>query len=70
MDIYSESALLLERLANSVYDRNPQNPNPLFFTPKELGIVESWIKALIDRVGVGQPDKMASKESECHQGNQ
>jgi hypothetical protein len=47
MDIHVESRLLLERLANSVFDRNPSNPNPLFFTTKESHIVEQWIRELL-----------------------
>jgi hypothetical protein len=46
-NIHEKSAELLERLANSVYDRDTQNPNPLFFSHKEIEIVESWMKDFI-----------------------
>jgi len=47
MDIHVESRLLLERLANSVYDRDPTTKNPLFFSVKESHIVEPWIRELL-----------------------
>jgi hypothetical protein len=43
-DIHEKSAQLLEKLANSVYDREPNNPNPLFFSNKEMHIVDQWIR--------------------------
>ncbi len=46
-DLHEKSAELLEKLANSIYDRDTQNPNPLFFNMKEIIIVEDWIKELI-----------------------
>jgi hypothetical protein len=46
-NIHEKSAEVLERLANSIFDRDPQNPHPLFFTHKEIQIVEEWMKDFI-----------------------
>lgn len=45
IDIYAKSSQLLESLANSIYDRMPEKP--LFFSAKEISIVENFIKELI-----------------------
>ena len=47
IDIHAKSADLLEQLANSVYDRDPKNPEPLFFSITEIHIVEKWLKETI-----------------------
>ncbi len=47
IDIHSKSSELLEKLANSVYDRDPNNPNPLFFNIAEIHIVEKFLKDLV-----------------------
>jgi adenosylmethionine-8-amino-7-oxononanoate aminotransferase len=49
MEIHVQSRLLLERLANSLYDRDPSNKNPVFFTSKESRIVEVWLKEVISK---------------------
>ncbi len=43
-DIFDKATELLERLANSVYDRDPANPKPLFFSLTEVNLVEEWLK--------------------------
>ena len=50
-DLYQKSSELLEKLANSIYDRDPSNPNPLFFNLAEIHIVENWLKEVIEEVG-------------------
>jgi hypothetical protein len=50
-DLYAKSSELLEKLANSIYDRDPSNPNPFFFNVAEIHIVENWLKKVIDEVG-------------------
>lgn len=47
IDIYAKSVQLLERVANSVHDRDPKNPNLLTFSVNEIHIVEDWIKELM-----------------------
>lgn len=43
IDIHAKSAELLEQLANSVYDRDPKKPDPLFFSLTEIHLVEKWL---------------------------
>jgi hypothetical protein len=50
IDIYAKSVQLLERVANSVHDRDPKNPNMLTFSIKEIHIVEEWMRELINEV--------------------
>lgn len=48
IDIYQKSAELLEKLANSIYDRDPNNPKPFFFSLNEVHIVEKWLNELLN----------------------
>ena len=48
-DIYAKSAELLEQIANSIYDRTPHSQTPLFFSLREIHIVEKFLKELIDK---------------------
>jgi hypothetical protein len=50
IDIYAKSVELLERVANSVHDRDPKNHNLLTFSLNEIHIVEDWIRELIREV--------------------
>ena len=47
IDIHAKSVQLLERVANSVHDRDPKNPNLLTFSLSEILIVEEWLKELL-----------------------
>ena len=47
IDIYVKSTQLLERLANSIYDRDPIGSNQFHFKIKEVHIVEEFIRDLI-----------------------
>jgi hypothetical protein len=47
MNIHAISSQLLETLANSIYDRDPANPNPFFFSVKEIHIVEKWLTEVL-----------------------
>lgn len=49
MDIHAQSAQLLERLANSIYDREGQQSASFAFTTKEIHIVESWLKDVVEK---------------------
>lgn len=42
MELHHESQNLLEKLANSVYDRHPNLP--ILFSAKEIHIVENFLK--------------------------
>jgi hypothetical protein len=48
LDIYAKSSQLLERLANSVYDRNPTYWYG--FSVAEMHIVEDWLKGVIREI--------------------
>lgn len=48
IDTPSLAVQLLERIANSVHDRDPKNPNPAFFTLAEVKVVEEWLKELAE----------------------
>ncbi len=44
IDYYAKSVELLERIANSVHERDSKNPNLLCFTSNEVQLVELWLK--------------------------
>lgn len=48
LDFFVKSSELLEKLANSVYDRDPKNPTPLFFNVMDIHLVEQWLKEFIN----------------------
>lgn len=56
MDVYVESRLLLEKIANSIYDRDPQYFNQFFFTIKEVHIVEEFIEKIKEESQSGGHD--------------
>lgn len=47
VDLHAKSELLLKQLANSLFDREPKNPNPVFFTAIEIEIVENFLNELL-----------------------
>lgn len=55
MDVYVESRLLLEKLANSIYDRDrdQQQLTQFFFTIKEVHIVEEFIEKIKEELQSG-----------------
>lgn len=44
MDIHAKAIELLEKIANSVHERDPKNPNLLCFSVVEVQLVEKWLK--------------------------
>ena len=44
IDYYAKSVELLGRIANSVHERDPKNPNLLCFSSSEVELVEQWLK--------------------------
>ncbi len=50
IDIYVKSVDLLEKIANSVIDRDQSMHNVLFFNTNEIQIVEHWLRELIKEV--------------------
>jgi hypothetical protein len=47
IDLHAKSVQLLERIANSVYERDPKNLNLLCFSTNEVQVVEEWLKDFI-----------------------
>lgn len=47
IDFHLKSVQLLERLANSIYERDSKNPNLVCFSANEVQVVKEWIKDLI-----------------------
>lgn len=43
IDYYAKSVELLERIANSVHERDTKNPNLLCFSVSEVQLVENWL---------------------------
>lgn len=50
MDIYVESRLLLEKLANSVFERQPIGSRTVFFSRVESHIVEDWMQKTREQI--------------------
>ena len=49
IDIYSKSSQLLEAIANSLADRNP-NLKEFCFASSEKNIVENWLKEIVHEI--------------------
>jgi hypothetical protein len=47
IDLYSKAVQLLEKVANSVHERDPKNPNLLCFSYTEVEVVEKWLNDFI-----------------------
>lgn len=50
IDIHSKSLELLESLANSIHDREPQSVKPFFFSLSEIHVAEKWIRDFIKEI--------------------
>lgn len=50
MDLREKSTQLLEKIANSVHERDPKNPNLLCFNVKEVQLVEDWLRDFKDEL--------------------
>lgn len=50
LDLNVKSAQLLERLANAIYDREPNNPTPFSFKSNDILIVEDWFKQTMSEI--------------------
>jgi hypothetical protein len=49
-NLHFKAVHLLEKIANSVYERDPNNPNILCFTKAEVEVVEHWLADLIEEL--------------------
>lgn len=44
IDLYSKAVHLLEKIANSVYERDPKNQKLWCFSTTEVHLTEEWLK--------------------------
>jgi hypothetical protein len=43
IDLYAKAVQLLEKVANSVHERDLKNPNLLCFSSSEVNLVQQWL---------------------------
>ncbi len=48
IDLHSKAVQLLEKIANSVHEREPKNPNLLCFSTTEVQVVENWLQEFVE----------------------
>ncbi len=48
LDLHSKAMQLLEKIANSVHERDPKNPNLMCFSITEVQLVEQWLKEFMN----------------------
>ena len=48
IDLHSKAVHLLEKIANSVHERDPNNANLLCFSKTEVMVVEQWLKEFVE----------------------
>lgn len=48
IDLHAKAFHLLEKIANSVHEREPNNPNLMCFSKTEVQLVEQWLKDFVD----------------------
>lgn len=49
IDLHFLSSQLLERLANSIYDRDP-NKKEFCFSVQEMQVTEKWLKETVQQI--------------------
>lgn len=50
IDLYAKAIHLLEKVANSVHERDSKNANLLCFSSNEVHLVEEWLKEFVEEV--------------------
>ncbi len=50
MDLHFKSQQLLEKLANSVHDRENKSVVPFFFSIAEIHLTEKWLSEFITEI--------------------
>lgn len=48
IDLYAKAVQLLEKVANSVYERDPKTANVISFSTTEVQLVEGWLKDFME----------------------
>lgn len=51
MDLHAKAKELLEKVANSVHERDLKNPNLLCFSIQEVDLVEKWLGDFVQEQG-------------------
>lgn len=51
IDIHSKAVNLLERIANSVHERDPTNVNLSCFSSAEVKVVQQWLEEFVHENG-------------------
>jgi hypothetical protein len=60
IDLHAKALHLLEKIANSVHERDPKNPNLLCFSTTDVQVVEKWLE---DFMQESQIEKSPSMDS-------
>ncbi len=47
INLHAKAIELLEKIANSIHERDPKNPNLLCFSITEVQLVEEWLKDFV-----------------------
>jgi len=55
IDLYAKAVHLLERIANSIHEREPKSPNLLYFSSSEVQVVEGWLHDFVTDIGMKKP---------------
>lgn len=55
IDLYAKAVHLLERIANSIHEREPKNPNLLCFSTIEVQVVEEWLDNFVTDIRLKKP---------------
>ena len=50
IDLHYKSQQLLEALANSIHDRDPQTSTPFWFNISEVHVAEKWLAEFIEEL--------------------
>jgi hypothetical protein len=50
INLHEKAINLLEKIANSVYERDPHNPHLMCFSITEVNLVEQWLTNFIKEV--------------------
>lgn len=47
IDTHAKSEILLKAIANSLYDRDPDNEKPVYFSIAEINLVDNFLKGML-----------------------
>lgn len=61
-DLYAKAVNLLEKIANSIHERDIKNPNLICFSITEVQLVEHWLKDfIIEHEKLKSPDDVHTR---------